>query len=111
VAKGDVTGSVANDASGVALGELTVLYDPQTFPTGDKVSFGIDRDSAATNNGGNSADLLAGSPVVARFIAPDGTKVKVTGTIENKTGKGYSPDVGYGLINVYAALLALQAGQ
>ena len=66
----------------------------------------MDRDTTA-HSGGNSADLLAGSKVSAKFVLADGSKVKLTGTLANKVGHGYSPDVGYGLIDADAALKSL----
>ena len=37
----------------------------------------------------------------------DGSKVKLSGALANKVGRGYSPDVGYGLLNADAALKSL----
>ena len=94
----------------VAESRLVVKLPHGNFPSGGTLSFGIDRDDASAQppSGGNSADLLAGATVVAKFILADGTTAKVTGKLVNKTGTGYSPDVGYGLINAEAALLKLK---
>ncbi len=104
VVKADVTAGVSDDAAGVTESKLSVLVTPGAFSSGNLLTFGIDRDDLSARAGGNSADLLAGSKVTARFILADGSKVKLTGTLANKTGHGYSPDVGYGLINAEAAL-------
>ena len=118
VTKDDVTASLSNgvDSSVGGGGKITLLFTPGTFPSGGTIAFGLDRDDAlesydrdgsALNAGGNSADLLSGATVVTRFILADGSKVKLTGTFTNQVGQGYSADVGYGLINVEAALKKL----
>ena len=106
VPKADVTGSVSDDAAGLSESKLSVLVTPGVLFSGGTLAFGVDRDTLA-HSGGNSADLLAGSKITARFILADGSKLKLTGTLANKIGNGYSPDVGYGLINAAAALQAL----
>ena len=110
VPKADVTGSVSSDAAGEGGTKLSVLVTPGVLLSGGMLTFGVDRDVATGTgafSGGNSADLLAGSALTARFILADGSKIKLTGTLQNKTGHGYSPDVGYGLINAEAALQSL----
>ena len=110
IPKADVIGSLGSDAAGNSLSKLSVLVTPGALLSGDELTFGLDRDVATGDGagaGGNSADLLAGSTITARFILADGSKVKLTGALANKTGHGYSPDVGYGLINAYAALQSL----
>ena len=110
IPKTDVIGGVSNDAAGKTGALLSVIVTPGVMLPGSTLAFGVDRDVASgtgANAGGNSADLLAGSTVTARFILSDGSKVRVSGTLANKTGNGYSPDVGYGLINAYAALQSL----
>ena len=108
MAKTAVTAGIAEDPAGVSESKLAVLVTPGVFLPGKTLAFGIDRDKEDIHAGGNSADFLAGSKIAARFILADGSKVKVTGTLTNKTGHGYSPDVGYGLINAEAALQALR---
>ena len=106
----DVLGAVSDDAAGESGTKLAVTVTPGALLSGGTLAFGVDRDVATgtgAGSGGNSADLLAGSPVTARFILADGSKVKLSGTLANKTGHGYSPDVGFGLINAYAALQSL----
>ena len=105
--KADVTEGVSNDATGVTESKLTVLVTPGAFTPGNLLTLGIDRDDYTTRAGGNSADLLAGSKITARFLLGDGSKVKLTGALANQVGHGYSPDVGYGLINAGAALKTL----
>ena len=40
-------------------------------------------------------------------VNADGTSAKAVGKLANQTGMGYSPDVGFGLINAQAALAKL----
>ena len=56
-----------------------------------------------------SADVLAGAVVKARVLQIS-AKTKATGTFVNKIGTGYSPVVGYGLIDAAAALAQLLGG-
>ena len=72
------------------------------FTASGYLDFGIDRDLASTNVGGNSADLLAGAKVTATFSS--GTAL--TGTFINAFGTGFGVNDGFGLINVQAALKA-----
>ena len=106
VPKADVLGSVSADAAGTSDTKLTMTITAGGFLSGGTLAVGIDRDTTA-GSGGNSADLLAGATVSAKFALADGSKVKLSGTLANKVGHGYSPDVGYGLINAYAALQSL----
>ena len=89
--------------------KLVLTFTPDGFRPGDTLAFGVDRDLQSIHAGGNSADLLAGATIQARFIDNHTTKGKLIGTFANKTGKGYSPVVGYGLINAAAAYQSLQA--
>ena len=107
VLKTAVTASVSSDAAGLGGTKLSVLVTPGAFVSGGTLAFGVDRDNAISFSGGNSADLLEGSKVTARFILGDGSKINLTGTLTNQTGQGYSPDVGYGLIDAEAALKSL----
>ncbi len=107
IVKTDVTEGVSNDTTGMTESKLSVLVTPGAFTSGNLLTFGIDRDDYTTRAGGNSADLLAGSKITARVLLGDGSKVKLTGTLTNQVGHGYSPDVGYGLINAEAALKTL----
>ena len=79
---------------------LTLAFNG--FSSGLFLNFGIDRDLATTNSGGNSADLLAGARVTATFSS--GTPA--TGVFMNNIGKGYSPYDGFGLINIPLAIKA-----
>ena len=105
--KADVTESVDLGSTGTGGGNLGLVFTPGTFVSGGSMSFGLDRDNAISGMGGNSADLLAGSKVKVKILAADGTKFKLTGVLSNVTGHGYSPDVGYGLINAQAAIQKL----
>ena len=73
------------------------------------MAFGIDRDLVATHAGGNSADLLSNAKVKVQVL-DRGVATMIKGKITNQTGTGYSPSVGYGLINAAAALQQLKAG-
>ena len=103
VAAGGVTAALTG--AGKQLDQLTLTFAPYAFKPGATLAFGIDRDVAALDAGGNSADLLAGATVKARVLN-NGAKIKATGTFANKTGTGYSPVTGYGLIDAAAALQA-----
>ena len=92
---------------GTENGELFIKLPVGSFLSGGTLAFGVDRDNAIAGNGGNDADILAGSKVTTKFTLADGTTDKAVGTLANKTGTGYSPDVGYGLINAQAALAKL----
>ena len=95
---------------GVADARLQLKFPEGNFPSGGILQFGIDRDDASLSppSGGNDADLLAGATVTAKFYLSDGTTDAARGTLVNKLGTGYSPDVGYGLINAQAALAKLK---
>jgi hypothetical protein len=67
------------------------------------VQFGVGRAELATRTGGVSADLLAGATVTATLANPAAT---LTGTFVNKTGTGYTPVDGFGLIDAVKALKA-----
>ena len=97
---------LSTGTSGIGDSRLLVKVPRDNFPTGATLAFGIDRDDTTLSppSGGNDADVLAGATITAKFIKADGTSDKAVGTLANKTGTGYSPDVGYGLINAQAAL-------
>ncbi len=107
VATSNVTASLGG--TGRDLNELTLTFASESFKPGATLAFGIDRDVAALNAGGNSADLLAGATIKARVLER-GVKAKATGTFVNKTGTGYSPVTGYGLIDAAAALQTVLGG-
>ncbi len=98
---------LSTDGSGVADSQLFIKLPVGAFPSGGSLAFGIDRDNAMAGSGGNDADILAGSTVTVKFTLADGTADKAVGTLANRIGAGYSPDVGYGLINAQAALAKL----
>ena len=103
----EITSSLGANNAGVPRTKITIYAPRGAFPTGGVLSFGIDRNAIATMDSGNDADLLAGSLVGATFIRPNGDVETGKGTLQNDINKGYSPDVGYGLINVDAALQTL----
>ena len=103
--------ALSTGADDVTNARLLIKLPVGNFPSGGTLAFGIDRDDVTLSppSGGNDADFLAGGTVTIKFVLADGTAAKATGTFANKTGTGYSPDVGYGLINVQAALAKLQS--
>lgn len=76
------------------------LHFGNTFTSGKSISFGIDRDLAGINAGGNSADLLAGASVVASF----GSGQMLYGAFGNQLGQGFVPTDGHGLIDARIAV-------
>jgi hypothetical protein len=102
-----ITSTLTANGAGKPRTKLSVIASAGAFPSGGLLSFGIDRDAVATGNGGNDADVLAGSTVTVRFTLANGHPDSATATLTNKIGQGYSPDVGYGLINADAALKSL----
>jgi hypothetical protein len=99
--------------------ELTVTIRPGAMTAGKFFRFGVDRDEAdvfgptAAAASGNSADLLGQgvlrpegtiAPGGATFeaVLTDGTKL--TGTMQNVIGHGYSVQDGYGFVNAQAAV-------
>ena len=107
VAAASVT--TALGGTGKHLNQLTLTFASQSFKPGATLAFGIDRDVAKLSAGGNSADLLAGATIKAKVLN-QGVKTKAAGTFANKSGTGYSPVVGYGLIDAAAALAQVVAG-
>ena len=95
---------LSTGSDNVGNSRLLIKVPRGNFPSGGTLAFGIDRDNASAGNGGNDADLLGGATITAKFILADGTGDKAVGQLANKIGTGYSPDVGYGLINAQAAL-------
>ncbi len=105
VPKADVLAAVSEGATADGTGtKLTLTFTKGTFPVGGLLAFGLDRDRADINAAGNSADLLGGATVTAAVFQPDGTKLKLSGTFANQRGHGYTPDVGFGLIDARAAV-------
>jgi hypothetical protein len=102
LAKADIAAKPAA-ASGATLG---LVASAGTFVPGALFTFGIGRDDSS-GNPSPSADQLAGATVNVRCVLADGSKVKFSGAFANKFGHGYSPDVGYGLINAEAAFQSL----
>ena len=74
-----------------------------TFTPGKTISFGVDRDLAAINAGGNSADLLAGADIAAVIDAGQ----TLYGAFGNQLGKSFVSTDGYGLVDARAAVRAI----
>jgi hypothetical protein len=102
-----ITSTLTANAAGTPRTKLSVIASAGAFPSGGQLAFGIDRDAIATGDGGNDADVLAGATVTVRFTLAGGRADSATAKLNNKIGQGYSPDVGYGLINADAALKSL----
>ena len=88
---------------------LKLTFATGGFLPGDTLTFGVDRDLQSIHAGGNSADLLPDATIQANFLNNHTTQGKLTGTFANKLGQGYSPLVGYGLIDAAAALQSLKS--
>ena len=100
--------SLSVGSDGTVNGRLTIKLGDDAFLPDGTLAFGIDRDSVALGYGGNSADLLAGATVKAKFVLVDGSTAKAAGTLTNMIDSGYSPEAGYGLIDAQAALAKLK---
>jgi hypothetical protein len=71
--------------------------------SGRFLQFGIGRAQRSNARDGLSADLLGGATVTATLANPAAT---LTGTIVNKTGTGYGPGDGWGLVDAMKAIQA-----
>ena len=74
-----------------------------TFRSGNRISFGIDRDFLATHAGGNSADLLAG----ANIRATVDMTTAVFGAFGNHLGSGFTYADGFGLVDARRAVQSI----
>jgi hypothetical protein len=81
----------------------TVTITFTNLQSGGFVQFGIGRAQKSDAQDGLSADLLGGATVTATLANPAAT---LTGTIVNKTGTGYGPADGWGLIDAVKAIKA-----
>ncbi|HZE13244.1 MAG TPA: S8 family serine peptidase, partial [Chthoniobacterales bacterium] len=70
------------------------------FTPGKTISFGIDRDFAGINAGGNSADNLGGASVTAT----PGSGSPLFTAFNNSLGQGFSPADGLGLLDAKLAV-------
>jgi hypothetical protein len=78
---------------------LLIVDFGNTFTSNKTISFGIDRDLAGINAGGNSADLLGGASVRSTALnAPHYT------ALSNQLGHGFMPTDGEGLIDARVAV-------
>lgn len=83
---------------------LGIKFPGDGLKPGVTIEFGVDRDDAAAQAGGNSADLLAGATVKIKVRDAEGVVSKGVGVFVNSRGNGYSPVDGFGLIDAQAAL-------
>jgi hypothetical protein len=85
---------------------LTLTFG-DTFTSGKAISFGLDRDLAAINAGGNSADLLGGVSIAATINSGP----MLYGALGNQLGDGFIPTDGHGLIDAKIAVEAIVGKQ
>jgi hypothetical protein len=78
---------------------LTLTFG-DTFTSGKTISFGLDRDLAAINAGGNSADLLGGVSIAGTINSGE----MLYGAFGNQLGDGFIPTDGHGLIDAKIAV-------
>lgn len=78
---------------------LTLTFD-KTFTPGKAIAFGLDRDLAAINAGGNSADVLGGVSVMATI----GSGEILYGALGNQLDPGFIPADGNGLLDAKVAV-------
>lgn len=83
---------------------LGVKFPAGGLKPGVTIEFGVDRDDATAESGGNSADLLAGATLKIKVRDANGVMSKGVGPFVNSRGNGYSPVDGFGLIDGRAAL-------
>lgn len=83
---------------------LDVKFPGDGLKPGVTIEFGVDRDDATAESGGNSADLLAGATLKIKVKDAAGVVSKGVGAFVNSRGNGYSPVDGFGLIDAQAAL-------
>lgn len=102
--------SVGQNSGGVSISpsfspdlRILTLDFGNTFTSGKTISFGVDRDLAAINAGGNSADLLAGADIAALID----TGQTLYGAFANQLGKSFVPTEGYGLADAKAVVQAI----
>ena len=88
--------------------QLTVSFAPGTFKSRSSVSFGVDRDEAASGGGGNASELLIGGTVTGTIVLRNGSTQNFSTTFQPRAfGKGWSPLDGYGLIDALGAVNAV----
>ncbi|MEY2520137.1 MAG: hypothetical protein QOF24_1896 [Verrucomicrobiota bacterium] len=99
--------TVGQNSGGVSISQAlspdlrTLTLDFGTsFTAGKSISFGLDRDEAGINAGGNSADLLGGASVRATV---DSTQA-IYGAFGNQLGSGFNPTDGYGFLDARIAV-------
>jgi hypothetical protein len=100
---GQNTGGVSVSPSFSADLRVLTLDFGNTFTPGKTISFGVDRDLAAINAGGNSADFLAGADIAAVVDAGQ----TLYGAFANQLGQSFVPTEGYGLVDAKAAVQAI----
>jgi hypothetical protein len=96
---GQNTGGVSVTSSLSADSRILTLSFSNTFTPSKALAFGIDRDLAGINAGGNSADLLAGASVTATINGRT-----FYGALGNQLGRNFVATDGNGLIDAKAAV-------
>jgi hypothetical protein len=99
--------TVGQNSGGVSISQtlspdlrtLTLTFG-NSFTAGKIISFGLDRDEAGINAGGNSADLLAGASVRATV----NSALAIYGALGNRLGSGFDPTDGYGFLDARTAV-------
>jgi hypothetical protein len=97
---GSNPGGVSISKSLSASKQILTLTFGSTFPPGQTISFGIDRDLSAISAEGNSADLLAGADIKATI----NSSTILLGAFANQLGTGFTFADGYGLVNAQTAV-------
>jgi hypothetical protein len=100
---GQNSGGVSISPSFSADLRVLTLNFGDSFTPGQTISFGVDRDLAAINAGGNSADLLAGADIAAVVDAGQ----MLYGAFGNQLGKSFVATDGYGLVDAKAAVQSI----
>ncbi|HYJ03957.1 MAG TPA: S8 family serine peptidase [Chthoniobacterales bacterium] len=107
---GQNTGNVSVTATLSPDLRILILDFGDTFTSNQSISFGIDRDLAGINAGGNSADLLGGASVAVTTKSNSAMTSTRFNALSNQLGHDFVPTDGEGLIDVRAAIEPLVGG-
>ena len=105
VPQGDVVYLNHNGLNPVA----TIDFLHGTFTNNRSVQLGFDFDNPQLHFGGINSSLLFGTKVTATIQSGNTTKT-VSGVLSAPTGRGYSVNDGFGLIDAFAAFEKLKGG-